>query len=117
RAHNVLSDPAGAAANTPAAPEASVLGPSSTFNHLYTTNTGLPLKDVYPAAGGLPAETVQRGYATALDLPDTLSGLTGYADGTTYDAWGRVNQATVNAAPNHAFLTNTYDPHTGRLTR
>jgi RHS repeat-associated protein len=88
-----------------------------TINHVYSTTTGLLTKDVYPvAAGGLPAETVNHGYATALDLPDTLGGLTGYAQAVTYDAYGRVNQETIGAAPNLAYLTNTWDPRTGRLT-
>ena len=39
-------------------PRAALLGTSYTFTHVYTATTGLPLKDTYPAAGGLPAETV-----------------------------------------------------------
>ena len=92
------------------------LAGSYKFSHVYTGTTGLPLKDNYPQAGGLPAETVLRGYATNLDLPTTLNGLTGYAQGVTYDAYGRVNQETIGASPDLAYITDTYDPHTGNLT-
>jgi RHS repeat-associated protein len=88
-----------------------------TFGHTYGADTGLPLTDTYPEAGGLPAATVLRGYAGVLDLPTTLgAGLTGYAQGVTYDAWRRVNQETIGEGSNLAYLTDSYDVHTGRLT-
>ncbi|MFB9414785.1 RHS repeat-associated core domain-containing protein [Dactylosporangium matsuzakiense] len=86
------------------------------FQHAYSVNTGLPFRDVFPVGGGLPAETVNYGYSGVLDLPDTLNGLGAYAQGTTYDAFGRLNQATLGGAPNTAYVTDTYDTHSGRLT-
>ncbi|HEY0534997.1 MAG TPA: RHS repeat-associated core domain-containing protein [Actinoplanes sp.] len=87
-----------------------------TVKHKYSTTTGLLLKDGYDAVGGLPAETVNHGYQGVLDLPDRIGGLTGYADSTTYDAFGRVNQAALGAAPNLSYVTDTYDDNSGRLT-
>ncbi|BCB79618.1 hypothetical protein Pflav_060280 [Phytohabitans flavus] len=68
--------------------------------------------------GGLPAETLNHDYTTVFDLPSILGGNLGqYSEGVTYDAWGRVEQQTIGGAqPNRAFVTNTYDDHTGRLT-
>ena len=94
-----------------------LLGGSYTFSYTYSTTTGLLGRSIFPAMGGLPAETVNHGYATAFDLPSTLGGLGGYAQGVTYDAFSRVNQQTIGGAvPNRGFITNTYDDHTGRLT-
>jgi RHS repeat-associated protein len=94
-----------------------LLAGSYTFTYGYSTTTGLHIRTVYPNQGGLPAETLNHGYATGFDLPSTLGGLGGYADGVTYDAWGRVNQQKIGASPNWAYLTNSYDDHTGRLTQ
>jgi RHS repeat-associated protein len=113
---NVFGESLGETITIPSSTEGSTLGTSYTFSHVYTTTTGLLLKDIYPAAGGLPAETVLHGYSTALDLPSTVVGLTGYGEGTAYDAYGRVSQETIGAAPNLASITDTYDPHTGNLT-
>jgi RHS repeat-associated protein len=84
-----------------------------TFSQVYTPTTGLLLKSIYPSAGGLSGETVLHGYAGALDLPNTLGS---YDQGTTYDAFSRVNQQTLGAGSNLAYVTKTWDPHTGRLT-
>jgi RHS repeat-associated protein len=111
---NVFGESTGVIVTLPAA-EGGLAG-SYTFSKVYTPTTGLPLKDIYPAAGGLPSETVLHGYAGALDLPNTVGGLTGYDQGTTYDAFGRVNQQTLGAGTNLAYITNTWDPHTGRLS-
>jgi RHS repeat-associated protein len=94
-----------------------LLSGSYDFTHTYTSTLGLPLKDGYPNKGGLPSETLLHGYSGVLDLPTTLSGLNGYAQGVTYDAYGRVNQQTIGAAPNLAYVTNGFDEHTGRLKR
>ncbi|MER7416131.1 RHS repeat-associated core domain-containing protein [Micromonospora peucetia] len=86
------------------------------FGHTYNAVLGLPVSDTYPAKGSLPSETVLHTYTSALDLPNSLGGLASYADGVTYDAWSRVNQQKLGASPNLAYVTNTYDPHTSRLT-
>ncbi|WP_327033826.1 RHS repeat-associated core domain-containing protein [Micromonospora ureilytica] len=92
------------------------LGGSYAFGHTYTSVLGLPLTDTYPAKGSLPSETVLHGYTGVLDLPTTLGGLAGYSQGVSYDAYGRVDQQKIGSASSHAFVTNTYDPHTARLT-
>jgi RHS repeat-associated protein len=112
--YNVFGESLGETVSIPSAEGA--LGGTYTYSHVYTGTTGLLLKDIYPAAGGLPSETVLHGYATNLDLPTTLNGLSGYAQGVTYDAYGRMNQETIGASPDLAYITDTYDLHTGNLT-
>jgi RHS repeat-associated protein len=114
---NVFGEPLGETVTIPSATEGSVLGISYTFSHIYTAATGLPLKDIYPAAGGLPGETLLRAY-NGMDMPKTLGGLTGYVQNVSYDAFNRVNQETIGTATGNqlGYLTNTWDPHTGRLT-
>jgi RHS repeat-associated protein len=87
-----------------------------TVKHKYSGTTGLLLKDVYNLQGGLPSETVNYGYQGVLDLPDRVGGLGGYADSLTYDAFGRLTQEALGAAPDRAYLTDSYDDNSGRLT-
>ncbi|MFD0817340.1 RHS repeat-associated core domain-containing protein [Micromonospora zhanjiangensis] len=91
------------------------LAGSYDFTYTYTPNLGLPFKDGYPNKGNLPAETVLHGYAGLLDLPARLTGLNGYGQDVTYDAYGRVNQQTIGGTPGLAYVTNSYDEHDGRL--
>ncbi|MFJ4691733.1 RHS repeat-associated core domain-containing protein [Streptomyces sp. NPDC088766] len=92
-------------------------GKTYTFRHTYSADTGLLYTDNYPLGGGLPNEIVSHGYATALDLPSGLGTPSyGYEKGTTYSAYGQVLQETLGMGTNLAYLTNTYDPHTGALT-
>jgi RHS repeat-associated protein len=92
-------------------------GKTYTFRHTYSTDTGLLYTDNYPLGGGLPSEIATHTYATALDLPAGLSTASyGYAQNTTYSAYGQVLQETLGMSTNLAYLTNTYDPHTGALT-
>jgi RHS repeat-associated protein len=111
---NVFGESLGQTVTIPSSEGA--LGGSYTFGHVYSGTTGLLLKDIYPSAGGLPSETVLHAYATPLDLPTTVNGLSGYAQGVTYDAFSRVNQETIGSSPDLAYLTDTYDLHTGNLT-
>ncbi len=114
---NGFGESLGETITIPSSAEGSVLGTSYTFGHTYGTVTGRPASDSYPSAGGLPAGTVNHGYATDLDLPTTIGeGLTGFAQGVTYDAYGRVNQETIGMGANLAYLTDKYDVHTGNLT-
>jgi RHS repeat-associated protein len=113
---NVFGKSTGETITIPAATEGSVLGTSYAFSHVYTTSIGLPLKDTLPAAGGLPAETMLYTYIGLLDYPDGASGLNGYAQQTAYDAYSRVMQETIGGTAGLAYLTNTYDDHTSRLT-
>ncbi|WP_280668855.1 MULTISPECIES: polymorphic toxin-type HINT domain-containing protein [unclassified Kitasatospora] len=114
---NVFGESIGQSVTIPSAAQGTVLGRTYTFKHDYTPNTGLLYDDVYPLAGGLPSEVVTHTYATALDLPAGLADSSyGYSQGTTYDAYGRVTQETIGSSTLQAYLTNTYDPHTGALT-
>lgn len=112
-AFTIFGESTGSTITIPAAEGA--LAGTYTFSQIYTSTTGLPLKDIYPAKNGLPAETVLHGYTGVLDKPNTLGGLTGYAQGTSYDAYGRILQSTIGAGTNLAYVTNTWDPHTGWL--
>jgi RHS repeat-associated protein len=92
------------------------LGRTWAFKHTYTS-TGLLYTDSYPLGGGLPAQTVLHGYSTALDLPNAVGDTSyGYAQNTTYSAYGQILQETIGSASSPAYLTNTYDPHRGLLT-
>jgi RHS repeat-associated protein len=92
-------------------------GKTYTFRHTYSADTGLLYTDNYPLGGGLPNEIVTHTYSTALDLPAGLSTTSyGYAQNTTYSAYGQVLQETLGMSTNLAYLTNTYDPHTAALT-
>ncbi|MEV4559335.1 RHS repeat-associated core domain-containing protein [Kitasatospora sp. NPDC049285] len=94
-----------------------LLAKSYTFKHVYTAIKGLPYSDQSPAGGGLPLETITYTYATALDLANgATSGTTGYTQGTSYDAFGRIEQSTLGTGTNLAYITNTHDVHTGQLT-
>ncbi|RSS45073.1 RHS repeat-associated core domain-containing protein [Streptomyces sp. WAC08241] len=69
-----------------------------------------------PAAGGLPAETVETLYNDA-GLPTGLSGLSGYLLGADYSATGQVHQMElgISAAAKRIFLSRTYESGTGRM--
>jgi RHS repeat-associated protein len=110
---NVFGEPTGETITIPASTEGSVLGTTYTFSHVYYATNGLPFKDTSPAAGGLPAETNVHTY-TVMDQPNALSA--GYAQKTDYDAFGRVMQETIGGTAGLAYITNSYDDHTGRLT-
>ncbi len=91
-----------------------------TLSHTYTATTGLPYRDSYPASPGgaaLPAETVTHGYIAGFDLPSSLSSnLAAYAQSTTYTAFLQIGQEEIGSSTSNAYITNTYDPHTGALT-
>lgn len=93
------------------------LAGSYTLTHTYMPNTGLPRRDIYPANGTLPSETVSFTYATILDVPNDLSSnLATYTDDVGWNALGQVDQTKLGGTANNAYITNTYDPHTGSLT-
>ncbi|MEU3283936.1 RHS repeat domain-containing protein [Streptomyces longwoodensis] len=92
-------------------------GKTYTFRHTYSADTGILYTDNYPLAGGLPSEVATHTYTGALDLPLGLSDSSyGYAQKTSYSAYGQVLQETLGMGTNLAYLTNTYDVHTGALT-
>ncbi|HEU5474693.1 MAG TPA: RHS repeat-associated core domain-containing protein [Actinophytocola sp.] len=92
------------------------LAGSYKVTHQYTANTSLPARDIYTAAGGLPAEAAAYAYAPPLDLPTGVAGGTvAFASNTTYDAYSRPIQEQINYGPNFGYLSYSYDDHTGRL--
>jgi RHS repeat-associated protein len=114
KAFNAFGESLGETITIPA--NEGLLAGSYVFTHIYTPTAGLPLKDSYPNAGGLPGETLLYSYTSGLDLLSGYGGLAGYLQTTAYDAWGRITQPTLGANPHTATVTDTYDPHTGRLT-
>jgi RHS repeat-associated protein len=68
------------------------------------------------AAGGLPAETVTTGYDNAGN-PNSLTGTSPYVDSLSYTNLGQPLQYTMGTTAEPAYLTDTYDPHTGNLTQ
>ncbi|MGY4900155.1 RHS repeat domain-containing protein [Micromonospora aurantiaca (nom. illeg.)] len=109
---NAFGAPTGQTVTVP--PTEGGLAGDYVFTHIYTPNSGLPLKTIYPNKGGLPSETVLYGY-DAFDQVDHFGGLNGYLNAVTQDAYGRINSQTLGSAPNQASIINTYDEHTGRL--
>ncbi|WP_331758859.1 RHS repeat-associated core domain-containing protein [Streptomyces anulatus] len=69
-----------------------------------------------PGAGGLAAEIVSPKY-NATGLVTELSGTSTYLLGVTYSAIGQVEQLSLGAGAKNTYITNKYEPGTGRLTR
>ncbi|WP_145793482.1 polymorphic toxin-type HINT domain-containing protein [Kitasatospora atroaurantiaca] len=115
--YNVFGESLGETITIPSTTEGATLGKPYVFTHTYTSNAGLPYTDVYPGGNGLPSETALHTYKPVFDLPAGLATASyGYAQDTTYDAYSRVLQTQIGSTTSYGILTNTYDPHTGRLT-
>ncbi|UCA52728.1 RHS repeat-associated core domain-containing protein [Streptomyces sp. WA6-1-16] len=69
-----------------------------------------------PGAGGLAAEIVSPKY-NSTGLVTELSGASTYLLGVTYSAIGQVEQLSLGAGAKNTYITNKYEPGTGRLTR
>jgi RHS repeat-associated protein len=101
---------------TVAVPASEGLSPDS-----WTTSTtyrvdGSVATTTFPAAGGLPAETVTSGYDdTGLAL--TLTGQDSYVAGTTFAYWGATATRTLGVGPRRVRIASSYDEATQRLTR
>ena len=67
------------------------------------------------AAGGLPSETVTTGYDTAGE-PDSLTGASTYVNSLSYTNLGQPLQYTLGTAAEPAYITDSYDPQTARVT-
>jgi RHS repeat-associated protein len=67
------------------------------------------------AAGGLPAETITTGYNTA-GQAESLTGASSYVDALSYTNLGQPLQYTLGTAAEPAYITDSYDPQTYRLT-
>jgi RHS repeat-associated protein len=115
KGYNIFGESLG---ETYTVPGTSALAGSYTYQHSYTSVTGLPKATLVPAAGGMAQEIVTTGYCTyrGLDEPCTLGGTNGYVQNIAYTGWGQVAQEVIGSAANKATVSNTYDPHTGALT-
>ncbi|MFD8723883.1 polymorphic toxin-type HINT domain-containing protein [Streptomyces sp. NPDC059629] len=91
----------------------------------YTSTTGYNLDGTIqltsdPAAGGLPAESLEYGY-NDLSMPTTLKGATGYVQDTTYTKLSDIKQLTLGVSPSDTAkwlqIINTYEDGTRRLQR
>ncbi|MGW0664880.1 polymorphic toxin-type HINT domain-containing protein [Streptodolium elevatio] len=80
----------------------------------YDVITGNPDYTDRPAAGGLPAETVEFGY-TVNGLLKGSGGDFTYLHTATYDPLGRATRYTMGITPKQVVFTNTWDDATGRL--
>ncbi|WP_440862286.1 RHS repeat-associated core domain-containing protein [Streptomyces tanashiensis] len=71
-----------------------------------------------PALGGLAAETIKFGYGD-LGQVTSVKGLTGYLQNADYSATAQLQQLTLGmggTGDRNVYVTNTYEPGTGRLT-
>src|SRR5260370_6684166 len=95
------------------------LAGSYTLTHTYTSATGLPFHDAYPASPGgaaLPSETVGWTYLPGFDIPHGMGGsINSYVQNVTYNAFGQIAQDEIGTS-SHAYITSTFDPPTGNLT-
>ncbi|MEU6901659.1 RHS repeat domain-containing protein [Streptomyces virginiae] len=94
---------------------------TATSDHTETYRLdGTPNTTASPAAGGLPAETLQVNY-TALGLPKGLSGTTDYVQNASYSPLGDIEQLTLArsaaAGVRKTFIGNTYEEGTRRLLK
>ncbi|MER5988365.1 RHS repeat-associated core domain-containing protein [Streptomyces sp. NPDC001787] len=69
-----------------------------------------------PGVAGLPKEIIQPKY-NSLGLTTGLSGTNTYLLGVSYSALGQAEQLTLGAGAKNTYITNKYEPGTGRLTR
>ncbi|MFU8853055.1 RHS repeat-associated core domain-containing protein [Micromonospora sp. SL1-18] len=82
------------------------------------TATGLPLSVSYPAAGGLPAETLRYGYDRTGRLQTAQTGLAKLLTGASYTPYGEPSQFNLEAvAGKQLAQTLFYDDATHRLAR
>jgi RHS repeat-associated protein len=116
---NVFGEPTGEKYTIPATTATTGLSGTYTFGHAWTTNTGLPDGQYYPAvsSAGLPAETTSITYlASALNLAKGISsGIAGYAQTSSYDQWGDVTSEEIGSGTSLADINSGYDQHTLHL--
>ncbi|MDG4785251.1 RHS repeat-associated core domain-containing protein [Micromonospora sp. WMMD1102] len=114
--YNVWGEEVGVNVTIPSDPANGSLAGTYTFTREFTTTNGLLKKSLFPAGGGLPAETVNHTY-TALDLPSGVgSSLGNYVDSTRYNAFGQVSQSKFGfGTTNTAWTSYVYDEHSKRL--
>jgi len=115
---NAAGESAGQTWTIPAAQGA--LAGTYTQQETYEAITGLPYRVSYPASPGggeLPAEVLTYAYDGIYEQPSEVgSTLAAYDQPTSYNADFQVAQAELGTTASNAFITDTYDPHTGNLT-
>ncbi|WP_327009848.1 hypothetical protein OHA72_23030 [Dactylosporangium sp. NBC_01737] len=90
--------------------------PNGTYTTSKTYNVdGSTATVSYPAAGGLPAETLTTAYDTT-GRALTLSGLEPYVAGTSYQTFGAIYQQILGSGAKRVRQTTAIDETTGRLT-
>ena len=115
---NVFGESLGQTVTLPSAEGA--LAGSYTLTHTYTATTGLPVQRHLPrlARRRRAARRDRRPRLRDRVRPArrTWQHLAAYAQNITYNAFSQVAQEEIGSTTNHAYITNTYDPHTGALT-
>lgn len=92
------------------------LSASKTYTTSMTYNSADALRTLtYPAAGGLPQETVTAGY-NSVGLASTLTGASPYVTQTTYFGEGGVASRTFGATPTPITRTYSLESGTQRLS-
>ncbi|WP_086771398.1 RHS repeat-associated core domain-containing protein [Streptomyces bobili] len=121
-AYDNLSRPIGTELQLPATDAFATAVPSAKLAFKTSYNIDGTLQTATePALGGLPSEPLQYGY-DGLGNPTSLSGPTGmgYLRGVAYSALTQPQQLTLGlggSGNKDIFVTHTYEPGTGRLTR
>ncbi|MGW2084562.1 RHS repeat-associated core domain-containing protein [Streptomyces sp. NPDC001880] len=69
-----------------------------------------------PGAGGLPKEIVEEKH-NSVGLPIKLTGTNTYLLDVSYSALGQPQRLALGAGAKNAYINNTYEAGTGRLTR
>jgi RHS repeat-associated protein len=90
---------------------------AGTYSQTYTyAPGGQQISYTDSAAGGLPAETVTTGYDNA-GQPDSLTGASTYVGSLSYTSLDQPLQYTLGTSADPAYITDSYDPQTGRITQ
>jgi RHS repeat-associated protein len=104
----------GTETDIPAVQSLGALAGSYTQSYTYAPD-GQETSYTDSAAGGLPQETVTTGYNPA-GQPDSLTGASPYTDSLSYTTLGQPLQYTLGTSGEPAYITDSYDPQTSRLT-
>jgi RHS repeat-associated protein len=110
--YNALGLPTGDQVTIPSAQGA--LAGTYTTSYAYAP-TGEVTSYTDSAAGGLPAETVTTGYDAAGN-PSSLSGASTYVGALSYTNLGQPQRYAMGTTAMPTWITDAYDPQTGRLT-
>ena len=95
---------------------ASVGALAGTYAYGYTYDSADRVTSTtYPAAGGLPAETVTTTWNSS-GFPTRLTGLATYVDSTTFTGSGLLDERVVGTGPNQLVRDLVFDESTRRLT-